>query len=45
VHELKTGSAAEIDQALVEFFDQIFDATGYGRVVGQFHFPPGPPRP
>jgi hypothetical protein len=43
--ELKTGSAAEIDRALVEFFDQIYDATGYARVVGQFHFPPGPPRP
>lgn len=44
-HELKTGSAAEIDQALVAFFDQIYDATGYARAVGQFHFPPEPPRP
>jgi nucleoside phosphorylase len=42
-HELKTGSAAEIDQALIAFFDQIYDATGYARAVGQFHFPPGPP--
>jgi len=45
VHELKTGSAGEIDQALVAFFDQIYDATGYARAAGQFHFPPGPPRP
>jgi len=44
-HELMTGSAAEIDRALLEFFDQIYDATGYPRLAGQFHFPPGPPRP
>jgi nucleoside phosphorylase len=44
-HELKTGTAAEVDRALVAFFDQIYDATGYARAVGQFHFPPEPPRP
>jgi hypothetical protein len=43
-HELKTGSAVEIDQALVDFFDQIYNATGFARAVGQFYFPPGPPR-
>jgi hypothetical protein len=43
--ELKTGSAGGIDRALIEFFDQIYDATCYARVGGQFHFPPRPPRP
>lgn len=44
VHELKIGTAAEIDQALLGFFERIYGATGYARGPGLFHFPPGPPR-
>jgi nucleoside phosphorylase len=43
-HALDIGSGAEIDQALLEFFNRVYDATGYPRPIGQFHFPPGPPR-
>ena len=44
-HALETGSVPEIDQALVEFFNRLYDATGHARTNGLFHFPPGPPRP
>ena len=44
-HELKTGSAAEINQALLAFFERIYGSTGYARGAGLFNFPPGPPRP
>lgn len=43
-HVLATGAGAEIDQALLEFFNRVYDATGYARPNGLFHFPPGPPR-
>lgn len=43
-HTLATGSRAEIDDALLQFFGLLYDATGYARPVGLFHFPPDPPR-
>ena len=43
-HELQTGTAAEINQALLAFFERIYGATGHERGPGLFHFPPGPPR-
>ena len=45
LHTLETGSVPEIDQALLEFFNRLYDATGHARANGLFHFPPGPPRP
>lgn len=44
-HMLKTGARAEVDQALLEFFNRLHDATGYARPKGLFHFPPDSPRP
>ena len=35
-HELASGSGAEIDRALLEFFNQLYDATGYERPTGLF---------
>jgi nucleoside phosphorylase len=44
-HTLETGSVAEIDQVILEFFNRLYDTTGHARPNGLFHFPPGPPRP
>lgn len=33
-----------VNQFLLSFFGSVFDATGYPRPLGLFHFPPGPPR-
>lgn len=42
-HPLDSGSPTEVDQALLEFFDRLYDTTGHRRPDGLFHFPPGPP--
>jgi nucleoside phosphorylase len=42
-HALETGSAAEVDAALLEFFNRLHDTTGHRRPSGLFHFPPDPP--
>jgi nucleoside phosphorylase len=34
-----------INGALLEFFNEVYDATGYARPETLFGFPPGPPRP
>jgi nucleoside phosphorylase len=44
-HTLATGDRAEIDTALLEFFNRLHDATGHARPSGLFHFPPDPPHP
>jgi nucleoside phosphorylase len=43
--ELASADAAAIDAALLEFFNEVFDRTGFARPEGLNHFPPGPPRP
>lgn len=40
---LGTGSPGEIDAVLLEFFEKLYDATGYRRPKNLFHFPPEPP--
>jgi hypothetical protein len=40
---LAKGDRPEVDSALLEFFNQLYDATGYPRQKGLFHFPPDPP--
>ncbi|MBB4383619.1 hypothetical protein [Bradyrhizobium sp. SBR1B] len=42
--ELGSAEAAEIDGALLAFFGEIFNKTGYARPEGLNRFPPGPPR-
>jgi hypothetical protein len=42
---LETGTREEITEALLAFFNELYDVTGYARQQGLFHFPPGPPRP
>lgn len=42
--ELGSADAAEIDAALLAFFEEIFDKTGSRRPEGLNRFPPGPPR-
>ncbi|TWA89406.1 hypothetical protein [Bradyrhizobium stylosanthis] len=42
--ELGSADAAENDTALLAFFEEIFDKTGYARHEGLNKFPPGPPR-
>jgi len=34
----------DINRVLLEFFEALYDATGYARPGGLFHFPPEPPR-
>jgi hypothetical protein len=43
-HALDTGSPAEVDAALLEFFNRLYDTTGHRRPPGLFHFPPDPPQ-
>ena len=43
--ELSSPDTAAINAALLEFFNEVFDKTGYARPIGLNHFPPGPPRP
>lgn len=43
-HPLDRGSPAEVDAALLEFFNRLYDTTGHRRPPGLFHFPPDPPR-
>lgn len=43
--ELASADATAINAALLEFFNEVFDKTGYARPIGLNHFPPGPPRP
>ncbi|MBR0900267.1 5'-methylthioadenosine/S-adenosylhomocysteine nucleosidase [Bradyrhizobium tropiciagri] len=42
--ELSSADAAAIDAALLTFFTEVFDKTGYARPEGLNRFPPGPPR-
>jgi hypothetical protein len=35
----------EVNAALIQFFDQVYDLSGYRRPNGLYGFPPGPPRP
>jgi nucleoside phosphorylase len=41
--ELIDGSPESADELLLEFFRQVFDATGFARPEGLHNFPPGPP--
>ncbi len=42
-HRLNMGNQTEIDGALLEFFNLLYDATGFARPNDLFHFPPDPP--
>jgi nucleoside phosphorylase len=42
--ELASADDAAINAALLEFFNEVFDRTGFARPEGLNHFPPGPPR-
>jgi hypothetical protein len=42
--ELASTSVAEINSALLEFFEEVYDKTGYVRPTGLHGFPPGPPQ-
>jgi hypothetical protein len=39
-----SGEPYEIDEILLEFFEELHDATGYARPKNLFHFPPDAPR-
>jgi hypothetical protein len=41
--ELASADAAAINGVLLEFFNEVFDKTGYPRPPGLHNFPPGPP--
>ncbi|UPJ58717.1 hypothetical protein [Bradyrhizobium sp. 192] len=40
---LNAGDRDEIDGVLLEFFNALYDATGYARAENLFYFPPEPP--
>lgn len=42
--ELGSADSVAINAALLAFFDEVFDKTGYARPGGLNGFPPGPPR-
>lgn len=42
--KLASADVAAINAALLEFFDEVYDRTGFARPEGLYHFPPGPPR-
>ena len=42
--ELGSADSVAINAALLTFFDEVFDKTGYARPEGLNGFPPGPPR-
>lgn len=41
--ELANGDPAAINALLLEFFEEVYDKTGYARPAGLHGFPPGPP--
>jgi nucleoside phosphorylase len=41
--ELGSARSAAINELLLEFFNEVFDKTGYPRPPGLYGFPPGPP--
>jgi nucleoside phosphorylase len=41
---LANADTETINSALLEFFNQVHDLTGYQRPIGLYSFPPGPPR-
>jgi nucleoside phosphorylase len=41
--ELRRADPAAINELLLEFFNEVFDKTGYPRPPGLYGFPPGPP--
>ena len=44
-HDIFDQSERHIDEALLAFFEALFDLTGFERPSGLNNFPPGPPRP
>jgi hypothetical protein len=42
---LPDAEQATINSALLEFFNQVYDLSGYSRPQGLYGFPPGPPKP
>jgi nucleoside phosphorylase len=42
--ELTGGAHAAVNAVLLEFFEEVYDKTGYVRPPGLHGFPPGPPR-
>jgi hypothetical protein len=42
--ELPSADPGAINASLLEFFNEVFDKTGYPRPQDLHHFPPGPPR-
>jgi hypothetical protein len=42
--ELTSADPSALNKALLEFFDEVFDKTGYARPANQNNFPPGPPQ-
>lgn len=42
---LSKDSDDAVNDALLEFFSQVYDGTGYARPDALFGFPPGPPQP
>jgi nucleoside phosphorylase len=42
--ELRSADPGAINELLLEFFNEVFDKTGYPRPPGLYGFPPGPPR-
>jgi nucleoside phosphorylase len=43
-HKLTSDFSQDIDRALLGFFNQLYDATGYARPDNLFGFPPNPPQ-
>ena len=42
---LSSADREAINLALLQFFEQVYDLSGFRRPIGHYGFPPGPPRP
>jgi hypothetical protein len=42
---LPSADREAINMALLQFFEQVYDLSGFQRPIGHYGFPPGPPRP
>jgi nucleoside phosphorylase len=42
---LSNSNQEAINAALLRFFEQVYDLSGFRRPIGHYGFPPGPPRP
>jgi nucleoside phosphorylase len=42
---LPSADREAINMALLQFFEQVYDLSGFRRAIGHYGFPPGPPRP